>query len=108
MTGIACTLCGNPSPEERAAIEKEMPDVEWGERIAVLNDLSPAASFIAHNYNVDVDADEFQEDGLSLIQRVQRECGHLYRTAPADGEGQDRLLGAGEAQCEINFTVWSE
>ncbi len=106
MTGIACTLCGDPSPNDRAAIEKEMPGVEWGKRIGILNDLSPAATFIAYNYNVPVDADSFEAEADALLDEIERECGHLYRTAH---EGQDRTLAgmAGNGGI-INFTVWSE
>src|SRR5207248_6736903 len=51
MTGVAAALCGTLPAEERAAVERDMPGVKWGRRIAVLNDISPAAAFIAHNYN---------------------------------------------------------
>lgn len=106
MTGIACTLCGDPTPEERAAIEKEMPGVEWGKRIAILNDLSPAASFIAHNYNVPVEADDFEAAVTSLLDEIEAECGHLYRTAH-DGKN-DKLPGVAGKDGLMNYTVWSE
>ena len=62
MTGVAASLCEDLPPDEKAAIEQEMPGVQWGRRIAILNDLSPAAAFIAHNYNVRVDVPSFLDD----------------------------------------------
>ena len=41
MTGVAASLCEDLPPDEKAAIEQEMPGVQWGRRIAILNDLSP-------------------------------------------------------------------
>ena len=81
MTGVAASLCEDLPPDEKAAIEQEMPGVQWGRRIAILNDLSPAAAFIAHNYNVRVDVPAFLDDAQALIDRVDADCGHLYRTA---------------------------
>ena len=106
MTGIACTLCGEPTPEERAAIEKKMPGVQWGKRIAILNDLSPAASFIAHNYNAPVDADQFEAEAARLLEQVEATCGKLYRTAHNGEHG--RLLAMAEKPGVMNYTVWSE
>ena len=72
MTGVAATLCEDLPPDEKAAIEQEMPGVQWGRRIAILNDLSPAAAFIAHNYNVRVDVPAFLDDAQALIDRADR------------------------------------
>src|SRR5690554_6673215 len=60
MTGVAAQMCGNPDPEYKFKIEKEMPYVKWGARKAILNDLSPAATFIAANYNLPIDVSEFE------------------------------------------------
>jgi len=106
MTGIACTLCGDPTPQERAAIEKEIPGVQWGKRIGILNDLSPAASFIAHNYNVPVDVDAFEAEATRLIERIESECGHLYQTAHNGQSG--KLLETAGKDGLMNYTVWSE
>lgn len=37
MTGVAASLCDDLTADEKAAIEREMPDVECGRRIAWLN-----------------------------------------------------------------------
>jgi len=106
MTGIACTLCGDPTTEEQASIEKQMPGVEWGKRTAILNDLSPAASFISHNYNVPVDADAFEAEAAQLLDQIEEECGHLYQTAH-DGQNGS-LPGVAGKDGLMNYTVWSE
>ncbi len=67
MTGVAASLCDDLPAEEKAAIEREMPGVKWGRRIAILNDLSPAATFIAHNYNAEVDPEAFLEEAKALL-----------------------------------------
>ena len=54
MTGVAAQMCARPDAEFKAQIEAEMPEVKWGARRAVLCDLSPAATFIAYNYNTPV------------------------------------------------------
>ena len=55
MTGVAALWCGSAKDVYRRKIEAEfeqqgMAKPEWGTRRVVLNDLSPAATFIAANY----------------------------------------------------------
>jgi 16S rRNA G966 N2-methylase RsmD len=107
MTGVAASLCEDLPPDEKAAIEQEMPGIQWGRRIAVLNDLSPAAAFIAHNYNVRLDVSAFLDDAQALIDRATADCGHLYRTAP-NGEASSFLTFDQERGGLINYVVWSE
>lgn len=106
MTGVAATLCADLSPDDRAAVERAFPGIEWGPRLAILNDLSPAATFIAHNYNVALDVDEFEAEALRLLEEVEAECGHLYRTAHAAHDGN--LIRDGGKPGIVNYTVWSE
>jgi DNA modification methylase len=107
MTGVAASLCGDLPRGEKAAIEDEMPGVEWGHRIAILNDLGPAAAFIAHNYNIRVDAPEFREHGQALVDRIEAECGYLYRTAQ-DREPGSLLTLEEVRDALINYVVWSD
>jgi DNA modification methylase len=107
MTGVAATLCSEASQELRASVEREMPGVHWGRRIAILNDLSPAAAFIAYNYNARVDPEAFLNEAEELLARIEEECGHLYRTAHSGD--QRRLLSDGDRlQGLLNYAVWSE
>lgn len=67
-------------------------------RRAVLADLSPAATFIAYNYNTPVDVDEFEKEAKRILAEVEEECGWMYETLHTDGETKGR----------INYTVWSD
>ncbi len=107
MTGVAASLCEDLLPHEKAAIEQEMPGVQWGRRIAILNDLSPAAAFIAHNYNVRVDVPAFLNDAQNLIDQIEAQCGHLYRTARHDESGSFLSLDK-KRRGLLNYVVWSE
>jgi len=108
MTGVAAAFCADLSPEEKAAIEREMPDVQWGRRIAILNDLSPAAAFIEYNYNVKVDPAVFLQEANDLLEVVEQECGPLYRTQ--HNADKRSMFGYGEEGQPgvINYCVWSE
>jgi hypothetical protein len=94
MTGVAAQMCGNPDPEFKAKIEAEMPYVKWGARKAILNDLSPAAAFIAYNYNTPVDVAEFEKEARRILAECEKECGWMYETRhTADGKLQYRIDG---------------
>lgn len=110
MTGVAATLCSQADGETRQAIEREMPGVKWGPRLAVLSDLSPAACFIAYNYNTIVDVPAFQQDAESLLDAVSERCGDLFATDVQPSQGSQAFLasGVGQQRHRINFTVWSE
>lgn len=108
MTGVAAQMCGNPDPEFKAKIEAEMPYVKWGARKAILNDLSPAAAFIAYNYNTPVDVAEFEKEARRILAECEKECGWMYETRhTADGKLQYRIDGK-PIIGRINYTVWSD
>jgi len=67
-------------------------------RRAILCDLSPAASFIAYNYNTPVDVDRFEREARRILAEVEEECGWMYETLHTDGKTRGR----------INYTVWSD
>ena len=60
MTGVAAQWCGTAPRAYRRELEQTMEDRgteihrQWGARRAILGDLSPAATFIAANYNLSV------------------------------------------------------
>lgn len=102
MTGVAAQWCGGAPSAYRRGLETswkseghEMP--KWGPRVAVLNDLSPAATAIAENYNLPFDVDAFENAGRQLLDELERDLGWMYETHHTDGS-----LG------RIDFTVWSE
>ena len=103
MTGVAAQWCGTAPATYRHQIEMErktagMSAPKWGARRAVLNDLSPAATFIGANYNLPFDVEAFSEAGKQLLAEVEREIGWMYRTLHSDGRTEAR----------IQYTVWSD
>jgi len=109
MTGVAARMCGSPDPEFKMKIEKEMPYVKWGARKAVLNDLSPAATFIAANYNMPVDVQEFEKEAKRILKECEKECGWMYETLHTDGDGEtNRYIDGKPIKGRINYVVWSD
>jgi len=108
MTGVAAQMCENPDPDFKAKIEAEMPYVKWGARKAILNDLSPAATFIAYNYNTPVDLAEFQREATRILEECEKELGWMYETRHViDGKLQTGIDG-NPIIGRINYTVWSD
>jgi DNA modification methylase len=108
MTGVAAQMCENPELEFKAKIEAEMPYVKWGARKAILNDLSPAAAFIAYNYNTPVDVAEFQREATRILEECEKELGWMYETRHViDGKLQTGIDG-NPIIGRINYTVWSD
>jgi DNA modification methylase len=109
MTGVAARLCGNPDPEFKMQIEQEMPEIKWGTRKAVLNDLSPVATFIAYNYNAPVDVLTFETEAKRVLAECEKECGWMYETPHTDERGRPLLgLDGKPIMGRINYVVWSD
>lgn len=115
MTGVAAQLCGDRSVVESLGYRVEpdgtilepvaeenrtgwKPFSKLGERCVVLNDLSPAATFISYNYNKTVDLRAFEEEALRVLTQLESECGWMYETLHTDRKTRGR----------INYTVWSD
>lgn len=116
MTGVAAQMCGDRDAvvslgyqvtSDGAVLREETGEdgkKTWeqfsrlGARRAVLNDLSPAATFIAYNYNTPVDAIAFEREAKRILKKVEKECGWLYETLHIDGRTKGK----------INYTVWSD
>lgn len=97
MTGLAAQACGAPEPEVRSAIEEEMGKVRWGPRRAVLQDLSPSATFIAAGMNLPIDSQKFSEASARVLETFHRDYGWMYETSHSDGR-----------RVPIDYSVWSE
>ena len=102
MTGVAAQWCGTAPADYRRELEelwraegREAP--RWGARSAVLNDLSPAATFIAANYTLPLDVSGFAAAARQLLKEVDEELGWMYETRHSDGR-----IG------RIEYTVWSQ
>lgn len=103
MTGVAAQWCGSAPTTYRRQIEAEWKKAgyaapKWGARRVILNDLSPAATFIASNYNTPFDVDAFEQAGKRLLKEVEQEFGWMYETLHTD----EKTKGI------IEETVWSE
>ena len=109
MTGVAAQMCGCPDPAFKAQIESEMSSVEWGPRKVILNDLSPAATFIAHNYNTPINVAEFEREARRILAECESECGWMYETQHVDRNGKPVLGIDGKPIIgRIQYVVWSD
>ncbi|MCY0863877.1 MAG: DNA methyltransferase [Sulfobacillus sp.] len=134
MTGVAAQLCGDRLTVESLGYRVlddgtilKLDNGQWvpfsrlGVRRAILNDLSPAATFIAYNYNTPTDPAAFQAEAERILATVERECGWMYRTLHhPTAEQLDRALSRlteGDTTWaddpnlpwgQINYTVWSD
>ena len=116
MTGVAAQMCGHKTVVESlgyqvkpdGSILRQETDENgknvWivfsklGPRRAVLNDLSPAATFIAYNYNTPVDVVAFEREAKRILKEVEEESGWMYETLHSDGKTKGR----------ISYTIWSD
>ena len=137
MTGVAAGLCGDRAEveslgyrvENDGTILEQQDDagkLKWkpisklGNRVAILNDLSTIATFIAYNYNASINPIEFNTRATSLLAKVEKECGWMFRTLHSPTVGQTKQLtlrlkkeGKLDLQSEINlgkvnYVVWSD
>src|SRR5690606_37824169 len=70
---------------------------EWGLRRTILSDLSPAATFIAANYNEHIDINAFEVAAKAILDDLKTELGWMYETTVS---GKGKVL--------MEYTVWSE
>nr|WP_205664686.1 DNA methyltransferase [Ammonifex thiophilus] len=138
MTGVAAQLCGDRNavealgyrveadgtilkPEEENGQTVWKPFSKLGARRAILNDLSPAATFIAYNYNTPVDVEAFAREARRILEEVEAECGWMYLTLhnPMEEQMQRALKELDELPQRkkgspdlpwgrINYVVWSD
>jgi len=156
MTGVAAQMCGDKAVVESLGyrVDKDgiifqqetdengksiwKPFSKLGARCAVLNDLSPAATFIAYNYNTPVDVIAFEREAKGILKEVEEECGWMYRTLHTASSRTEQqglsdewaekfkacktvdeirnllnaqhlaLNAAGPTWGTINYTVWSD
>ena len=116
MTGVAAQMCGDRDaiielgyqvrPNGDILFEQidDSGKKSWiefskiGARHALLNDLSPAATFIAAKYNSAFQAELYQQSFKRIFKKLQDEIGWMYETLHSDGKSLAR----------INYAVWSE
>jgi DNA modification methylase len=103
MTGVASQWCGSAPAAYRHELEMDWkkrgkPAPKWGVRRSIVNDLSPAATFMAANYNSPFDVQEFSKAAKQLLNNVDQQIGWMYQTAHSNGVSTGR----------IEYTVWSQ
>jgi predicted RNA methylase len=103
MTATAAQWCQIAPASFRHKLEAEwkkagLPAPKWGARRAVINDLSPAATFIGANYNIEFDVQEFEKAGAQILSEAEYEFGWMYETLHSDGK----------QRAKIEYTVWSD
>lgn len=89
MTGVACGLL------QTGEGLKERGGISFGERHCICNDLSPIASFIAYNLNINKSSE--LSSFKKVLTELQSEFSFLYETNHGD-------KGVGE----ISYVVWSD
>ena len=104
MTGVAAQLCGDKkaieglgySVKKDGRIIDEMGKVisHIGSRKALINDLSPAATFISYNYNTPVSSRSFEREARRILKEIENKFTWLYQTKHNNGWGR------------VNYTVW--
>lgn len=137
MTGVAAQLCGDKSTvqslgyrvEESGEVlqeEVQTGEARWGSfsslgaRQAILSDLSPAATFITHNYNSPKDRIEFDARARLAVKELEDNFGWMYQTLhqPNSAEVNSACIEI-ESQSlpdfsrfgrvgVINYVVWSD
>ena len=132
MTGMAAELCGDLTAVESLGYKVEKDGIilnesgnsfsKLGCRRALLSDLSPAATFIACNYNTPVNKTTFRSTSEQILTQLEAECGWMYltldRPKPSQITKAGELLkthradlrntGNGLPWGRINYTIWSD
>jgi len=97
MTGVACAMASGYIPEDNRLFEYETRT----KRYCVLNDISPAASFIARGYNTSADQNAAANAAQAILEQMYEDIGWAYETAHySDGV----VVGYGT----ISYVVWSD
>ncbi|MBR6982874.1 MAG: DNA methylase [Ruminococcus sp.] len=100
MTGVAAQMCETPDYNLQLDLfGSNGDDKKWGARKAILNDLSPAATFIAANYNKRIDVYDFSQTVNEILDSVEKENGWMYETIIPNSNGKKAV---------INYVLWSD
>lgn len=116
MTGVAAQMCADRNAitdlgyhtDDKGNIFHEQTDATEGKslvafskigaRRVLLNDLSPAATFIAARYNIPFLSEAYEAEINKLLLELENEIGWMYETKHTDNS----------ITAKINYTVWSE
>jgi len=83
-------------------------------RRSVLSDLSPAATFIAHNYTTPINIKEYEKNAKWILKEIERECDWMFETYHTKnainmktGE-HPSLIDNLPMKGKIKYTLWSD
>jgi DNA modification methylase len=109
MTGVAAQLCGDRAEllalgyrvEDDGTIlnEEAKPFSKLGVRCAVLNDLSPAATFIA-SYGNFLEPVAFGTASQRILKEVEEECSWMYSTLSGATDAETRAAAECVRKCK--------
>ncbi len=108
MTGIAAGQCSNPEAKFKSELQKENSNYSYGARKAILADLSPAASFISHHYNIPSNVEEFQKQAKGLLEKCEQTLGWMYETNHVDDQGKTLVVDGKALTGTVTNFVWSD
>lgn len=102
LMGVAAQWCGAAPPSYRGELDEARrlqghAKARWGHRRAIINDLSPQATFIAQGYNLPFDVPAFEKACRRILDQAAKDLGWMYESTTPDGR-----------KIRINYTVWSE
>lgn len=102
MTGVAVQWCSTAPTTYRAGLDSQWDNLsgerlQWGERRAIVGDLSPAATSMTASFTLPLNQRDFERAAMKILDEVERDLGWMYVTAGEHGT-VDR----------VNYTVWSE
>ena len=107
MTGVAAMMCGVAESSLKQQLYNDMQErVEFGSRYSILNDLSPAATFISSNYTVSTDPHVLKKQFEKALLLTEEEFGWMYETQHVINSKGKTLFASDKGK--INYIIWSD
>ena len=120
MTALAAGVCGSPPKAFKSKLDAEwaaMQDghhIPWGPRHVILNDLSPAATFISSNYTSGQLREDVERELTAALNEVQASLGWTYQTDhrgwPASERDPRKWINSRESKGigNVVLVIWTE
>jgi len=113
MTGLAAQMCEDIPNDLKKKLNERFKKPNFGRRYAILNELSPLASFISANYNITVDKKNLEKIALDILKKARDECSWMYETNHVfelKDKTKETLLPSDNEKTKgkINHVIWSD